>query len=157
MGRSTGDVIFSVLTIQRAFKRYKARRESLPDINDTDIQKATITIQSAYRGFKTRKEMKKKSAMDVVSACMTIQRAFKRYKAREAIKKEEIKAKQAAVERAKKEAARAKEIKDKPHPKEPMTSYKRRQRHDSQQQTPNTKLELKSNNEQEIKIKKEAV
>ena len=157
--RSTGDVIFSVLTIQRAFKRYKARkarRESLPDINDTDIQKATITIQSAYRGFKTRKEMKKKSAMDVVSACMTIQRAFKRYKAREAIKKEEIKAKQAAVERAKKEAARAKEIKDKPHPKEPMTSYKRRQRHDSQLQTPRERGAVKAN-EEELKIKKEAV
>merc|ERR1712183_238974 len=143
----------------RAFKRYKARKlkESLPDLNDSEVQMATVKIQSAFRGFKTRQEMKKRSAGDVVFAVLRIQRAFKRYKAREVIKKEEIKAKQAAVERAKKEAARAKEIKDKPHPKEPMTTVKRRQRHDSQQQTPKTKLALKSNNEQEIKIKKEAV
>ena len=158
--RSAGDVVFAVLRIQRAFKRYKARKElkeSLPDLNDSEVQMATVKIQSAFRGFKTRQDMKKKSAVDVISAVLRIQRAFKRYKAREAFKREEIKAKQAAVERAKKEAARAKEIKDKPHPKEPMTSIKRRQRHDSQQQTPKSELALKRNNEQEIKIKKEAV
>merc|ERR1711874_74184 len=158
--RSACDVVFAVLRIQRAFKRYKARKElkeSLPDLNDSEVQMATVKIQSAFRGFKTRQDMKKKSAVDVISAVLRIQRAFKRYKAREVIKKEEIKAKQAAVERAKKEAARAKEIKDKPHPKEPMISVKRRQRHDSQQQTPKTGLALKSNNEKEINIKKEAV
>ena len=158
--RSAGDVVFSVLIIQRAFKRYKARKarkESLPDIDDSEVQKATITIQSAYRGFKTRKEAKKKSACDVIAACLTIQRAFKRYKSRKMIKNEEIKAKQVAVEKAKKEAARAKEIKDKPHPKEPMTSNKRRQRHDSQLQTPRAQKGFVTHNEQELKIKKEAV
>merc|ERR1711953_973567 len=52
--------------------------------------------------------------------------------------------------------ARAKEIKDKPHSKEPMTSYKRRQRHDSQLQTPRERGAVKAN-EEELKIKKEAV
>merc|ERR1712173_240699 len=71
--------------IQRAFKRYKARKElkeSLPDLNDSEVQMATVKIQSAFRGLKTRQDMKKRSAGDVVFAVMRIQRAFKRYKAR---------------------------------------------------------------------------
>merc|ERR1712241_79794 len=72
-----------------AFKRYKARKalkESLPDLNDSEVQMATVKIQSAYRGFKTRQEMKKRSAGDVVFAVLRIQRAFKRYKARKELK-----------------------------------------------------------------------
>merc|ERR1711997_802699 len=69
--RSAGDVVFAVMRIQRAFKRYKARKElkeSLTDINDSEVQMATVKIQSAYRGFKTRQDMKKRSAGDVVFA-----------------------------------------------------------------------------------------
>merc|ERR1712038_745589 len=83
--RSAGDVVFAVLRIQRAFKRYKARKElkeSLPDLNDSEVQMATVKIQSAFRGFKTRQDMKKRSAGDVVFAVLRIQRAFKRYKLR---------------------------------------------------------------------------
>merc|ERR1711974_444618 len=79
--RSAGDVVFAVMRIQRAFKRYKARKElkeSLPDLNDSEVQMATVKIQSAFRGFKTRNDMKKRSAVDVISAVLRIQRAFKR-------------------------------------------------------------------------------
>merc|ERR1739842_169434 len=87
--RSAGDVVLAVLRIQRAFKRYKARKElkeSLPDLNDSEVQMATVKIQSAFRGFKSRQEMKKRSAGDVVFAVLRIQRAFKRYKARKELK-----------------------------------------------------------------------
>ena len=51
---------------------------------------------------------------------------------------------------AKKEALRAKEITAKPHPKEPLiTAPKRRQRHDSQQQTPMSQNISKSEQEKE--------
>ena len=170
--RSAADVVFAVLRIQRAFKRYKLRKlkraqeEDLPDLESTEVKEATVKIQSAYRGFQTRRKMK--DTQEVAMAAMKIQLAFKRFKARKEKERRaklqaEIKAKQDAVMKAKKEAIRAKEITAKPHPKEPMITLKskqsdapkRRQRHDSKQQTPISQIESKT--EHEMKIKKEAM
>merc|ERR1711971_708559 len=101
---------------------------------------AAIKIQAAFKRFKARKERERKAKLEA-----------------------EIKAKQAAVFMAKQEAMRAKEITAKPHPKEPLIKVKpadaprRRQRHDSKQQTPMSQLDGKSKSEQEMKIKREAV
>ena len=170
--RSAADVVFAVLRIQRAFKRYKLRKlkraqeEDLPDLESNEVKEATVKIQSAYRGFQTRRKMK--DTQEVAMAAMKIQLAFKRFKARKEKERRaklqaEIKAKQDAVMKAKKEAIRAKEITAKPHPKEPMITLKskqsdapkRRQRHDSKQQTPISQTESKT--EHEMKIKKEAM
>merc|ERR1712079_940080 len=170
--RSAADVVFAVLRIQRAFKRSKLRKlkraqeEDLPDLESNEVKEATVKIQSAYRGFQTRRKMK--DTQEVAMAAMKIQLAFKRFKARKEKERRaklqaEIKAKQDAVMKAKKEAMRAKEITAKPHPKEPMITLKskqsdapkRRQRHDSKQQTPISQTESKT--EHEMKIKKEAM
>merc|ERR1712051_550233 len=79
-------VTAAVMTIQRSFRKYKARNlsrdDSLPDLESHEVQQATVKIQSAFRGFKTRKEMKSRSALDTMFAAIRIQRAFKRYKLR---------------------------------------------------------------------------
>merc|ERR1712079_318212 len=84
--KDMGTVIAAVMTIQSAFRKYKARKlarnDSLPDLECSEVQEATVKIQSAYRGFKTRQVMKNRSAADVVFAVLRIQRAFKRYKLR---------------------------------------------------------------------------
>merc|ERR1712141_97261 len=84
------DLLFAAMKIQKAFRRYKARKTQkeieadLPDIGSKDVQEATLKIQSCYRGFKTRKqvEQKKQKASDVLFAAMKIQKAFRSYKAR---------------------------------------------------------------------------
>ena len=63
--RRAGEVVFAAMTIQRAFKRYKAKKQKqaendLPDLNDSEVKDAAIKIQSAYRGFQTRRVVKKK-------------------------------------------------------------------------------------------------
>merc|ERR1711899_496248 len=54
------DVMFAAIRIQRAFKRYKARKqrreieEGLPDLNSSEVKEAAVKIQSVYRGFHTQ-------------------------------------------------------------------------------------------------------
>merc|ERR1712079_775555 len=62
------DVMFAAIRIQRAFKRYKARKqrreieEGLPDLNSSEVKEAAVKIQSVYRGFQTRRVGRKKVA-----------------------------------------------------------------------------------------------
>merc|ERR1712130_854690 len=102
-----------------------------------------------------------KNAQNTAMAAIRIQLAFKRFKARKEkerkVKHEaEVRAKQEAVMKAKREALRAKEITAKPHPKEPMITIRpnepprRRQRHDSQQQTPMSNIDIKSKSDREM-------
>ena len=58
--------------------------ESLPDLDDSDVEDAALKIQSAFRGFQARKNVdtiKKGQKMgDVLHSAMVIQRSFRRYK-----------------------------------------------------------------------------
>merc|ERR1712129_183794 len=56
------EVVAAAITIQRAYKRYKARKakeqDELPDLKCKDVAMATVKIQGAYKGFKARKAAK---------------------------------------------------------------------------------------------------
>ena len=58
--------------------------ESLPDLDDSDVEDAALKIQSAFRGFQARKNVdtiKKSPKMgEVLHSAMVIQRSFRRYK-----------------------------------------------------------------------------
>ena len=52
--RKWADLVSAALTIQRAFRRYKARKaeaEDLPDLKCADVAAATVMIQKSFRGF----------------------------------------------------------------------------------------------------------
>merc|ERR1711976_160639 len=72
--------------------------ESLPDLDDSDVEDAALKIQSAFRGFQARKNVQtiKKSAKmgDVISSVVVIQRSFRRYKKRKTERKQAAKVKQ---------------------------------------------------------------
>merc|ERR1712106_716367 len=60
--------------------------EDMPDLDDSDVENATIKIQTAFRGFQARKNVtkpkpvaKKPKFEDIVHAAITIQRAYRRY------------------------------------------------------------------------------
>merc|ERR1711941_158084 len=56
--------------------------ESLPDLDDSDVEDAALKIQSAFRGFQARRNVgtiKKSHKMgDVLHSAMVIQRSFRR-------------------------------------------------------------------------------
>merc|ERR1711874_758714 len=63
--------------------------EDMPDLDDSDVENATIKIQSAFRGFQARKNIvkskpsfKKQKFEDIVHAAIVIQRTYRRYKKR---------------------------------------------------------------------------
>ena len=51
--RSWADVVMAAMTIQRAYRKYKARKDI--DLKDPELATAAVKIQTVYRGFKTRK------------------------------------------------------------------------------------------------------
>merc|ERR1712013_129695 len=158
------DVVAATIKIQSAYKGFQARKmikqhkEMLPDLNCAQVQDATIKIQSAYKGFKVRKNIKE-------------QQELKAKQEAELRAKQEIREKQEAVRKAKQDAIRARKIKEKAHPKEPMVQRQKqetkpqvsnepvrtRQRHESKQQIPDTKRQQEMKKEQEAKIKKDTV
>merc|ERR1719242_206554 len=73
-------------------------KEEMPDLNDSQVQDATVKIQSAFRGFQTRKEMAKSKAeqdddlpdlcdQETLAAALKIQSAFKGYQVRKVVGK----------------------------------------------------------------------
>ena len=42
----------AALTIQRAYRKYRARKDI--DLKDPEMAKAAVKIQTVFRGFKTR-------------------------------------------------------------------------------------------------------
>ena len=51
--RSWADVAMAAMIIQRAYRKYKARKDI--DLKDPELATAAVKIQTVYRGFKTRK------------------------------------------------------------------------------------------------------
>ena len=56
------EVVAAAVTIQRCYKRYKAKKalkmkkaDSLPDLKDPQMKDAAVKIQAVYRGFQTRR------------------------------------------------------------------------------------------------------
>ena len=66
------EVVAAAVTIQRCYKRYKARKrqikksDSLPDLKDPNMKHAAVKIQAVYRGFQTRKVAKISSSIGIV-------------------------------------------------------------------------------------------
>ena len=50
--RKWADVVMAALTIQRAYRKYRARKDI--DLKDPEMAKAAVKIQTVFRGFKTR-------------------------------------------------------------------------------------------------------
>merc|ERR1712013_70670 len=105
-----GDIVHASITIQRAYRRYKKKKE---ERNLAEVAFAAVTIQRAYRRYKIKKDGKRKSAnkskyqpqgssdktakkpqglgrkqrsrpklAEVVQATTTIQRAYRRFRKR---------------------------------------------------------------------------
>ena len=98
--RKWADMVSAALTIQRSFRRYKARKaaEDLPDLKCTEVAAATVMIQKSYRGFQAKKRVKaiKKakieedmpdlSCADVADAALKIQKVYRGFQSRKEIK-----------------------------------------------------------------------
>ena len=98
--RKWADMVSAALTIQRSFRRYKARKAAgdLPDLKCTEVAAATVMIQKSYRGFQAKKRVKaiKKakieedmpdlSCADVADAALKIQKVYRGFQSRKEIK-----------------------------------------------------------------------
>ena len=60
----------------------ETEEDSLPNLEDSDVENAAIKIQSVYRGFQARKKHppRKHDFGEIAHAAVTIQRAYRRYK-----------------------------------------------------------------------------
>jgi len=83
------DVVNATLTIQRGYRRWKRKKDDLPDLDSADVAAATIKIQSAYKGFKTRQMIKKHKEVlpdlncaQVQDATVKIQSAYRGFQTR---------------------------------------------------------------------------
>merc|ERR1711915_1145429 len=94
------DVVLATRTIQKAYRRYKIKRdekknelEDLPNLDSREVLEATVKIQSAYKGFQTRKMIQKHKEIlpdlncaQVQDATLKIQSAYRGFKTRKVLK-----------------------------------------------------------------------
>merc|ERR1719266_1406967 len=92
--QTMSEVVSAAITIQKGFRRWKRRKEDLPDLDSAEVAAATIKIQSAYKGFKTRQMVQKhKEVMpdincaQVQDATVKIQSAYRGFQTRKEMAK----------------------------------------------------------------------